>query len=85
MNTENNPIELCVICGKETPYRFNDHIDLRIGYVEGSGQGCYNPSLCDNERSRKLITISEQTIYDTPNDQELGEIIRALYFKNKNK
>lgn len=36
----------CVICGKETPYSFSTHIDLRVGYVEGSGQGCYQPSIC---------------------------------------
>jgi hypothetical protein len=82
---ENNPIELCVICGKETPYRFNDHIDFRTGYVEGAGQGCYRPAMCSNERSRKLITISEQTIYETPNDQELGEKVRVIYFNNQNK
>lgn len=37
----------CVICGKETPYSRNTHIDLRVGYVEGGGQGCYQPNICD--------------------------------------
>lgn len=37
----------CVICGKESPYTKNTHIDLRIGYVEGGGQGCYQPNICD--------------------------------------
>lgn len=37
----------CVICGKETPYLRSTHIDYRIGYVEGSGQGCYQPNVCD--------------------------------------
>jgi hypothetical protein len=36
----------CVICGKETPYLRNTHIDYRIGYVEGAGQGCFNPNEC---------------------------------------
>ena len=37
----------CVICGKETPYLRSTHISHREGYVEGSGQGCYQPNLCD--------------------------------------
>ena len=37
----------CVICGKETPYLRSTHIDLREGYVEGGGQGCYQPNICD--------------------------------------
>lgn len=39
--------DLCVICGKETPYLKSTHIDFRIGYVEGCGQGCYQPNICD--------------------------------------
>lgn len=35
-----NPIEKCVSCGANTKYRFNDHIDFRLGYVEGAGQLC---------------------------------------------
>jgi hypothetical protein len=85
MNTDNNPIEKCVICGKDTPYRFNDHIDLRIGYVEGSGQGCYQSNVCSQERSRRLIAISEELVYNTPNDQELGSKVRELYWNAKNK
>lgn len=44
----NRPDELdkCVICGKETPYLRSTHIDYRIGYVEGGGQGCYQPNVC---------------------------------------
>lgn len=30
----------CVTCGKETLYDREDHIDTRLGYVEGSGQLC---------------------------------------------
>ena len=37
----------CVICGKESPYKRSTHIDLRIGYVEGGGQGCFQPNICD--------------------------------------
>jgi hypothetical protein len=30
----------CVSCGSETPYDKTDHIDFRLGYVEGAGQLC---------------------------------------------
>lgn len=37
----------CVICGQETPYTRSTNIYNRIGYVEGGGQGCYQPHICD--------------------------------------
>ena len=37
----------CVIRGKESPYSRSTHIDMRIGYVEGGGQGCFQPNVCD--------------------------------------
>lgn len=42
----------CVICGKETPYSYSTHIDLRVGYVEGAGQGCFQPNLCKPSYNR---------------------------------
>lgn len=36
----------CVLCGKESPYLRSTHIDLREGYVEGGGQGCFQPNVC---------------------------------------
>jgi len=30
----------CVICGKETPYTKDTHIDFRMYYIEGCGQLC---------------------------------------------
>ena len=30
----------CVTCNKETLYRIDDPIDMRIGYIEGAGQLC---------------------------------------------
>jgi hypothetical protein len=39
--------DTCVICGKETPYLRSTHIDLREGYVEGGGQGCYQTNICE--------------------------------------
>ncbi len=46
-NNEGLEYDKCVICGKETPYLRSTHIDLREGYVEGGGQGCYQPNQCD--------------------------------------
>ena len=42
-NSENNKMtekDLCVYCWQETQYFVDTHIDMRIGYVEGSGQLC---------------------------------------------
>lgn len=40
----------CVICSKETPYLMTTHIDYRVGYVEGGGQGCFQPQTCNSEK-----------------------------------
>tara|TARA_Y100000389_G_scaffold175116_1_gene185638 strand:+ start:68 stop:247 length:180 start_codon:yes stop_codon:yes gene_type:complete len=45
--------EKCVVCKEETKYNKEDHIDFRIGYIEGSGQLCLN---CYNEIYIKKIT-----------------------------
>lgn len=39
-STEEEEVELCVSCGKETKYKTSDHIDSRLGYIEGAGQMC---------------------------------------------
>lgn len=70
----------CISCGKDTLYNSDTHLDMRYGYIEGTGQlciNCYrgnhvNPDLC----------ISKKIIVDTPNDMELGEKIRNLYYEN---
>ena len=36
--TEEIEYDTCVVCGKETKYKKSDHIDTRMGYIEGSGQ-----------------------------------------------
>lgn len=46
-NEMNDQKDVCVICGKESPYTRSTHIDHRIGYVEGGGQGCFQPNLCN--------------------------------------
>ena len=39
-NKVDDPIEKCVICGAETPYKFSTPINKRKYYMEGSGQIC---------------------------------------------
>jgi len=80
----NDSYDKCVICDKKSPYTRSTHIDFRVGYVEGSGQGCFEPYVCDQERSRQLFTVSKELVYNTPNDQELGAKIREIYWQNKN-
>lgn len=78
--------DTCIMCGVETPYDFETHIDLRIGYIEGAGQLC---SVCFNKANTTYdhmehILVSVYTIKSTPNDQELGAKVRELYWENKN-
>ena len=54
MEKEEKKVEMdvCVLCGKETKYPKNMHIDFRFCYVEGAGQLC--DDCCnkqDNERA----------------------------------
>ena len=72
--------DYCIICGVETPYDVETHIDLRIGYIEGAGQLC---SKCyDRGTDHSYIAISKHIIYNTPNDAELGEKIRQIYWES---
>lgn len=49
MNQDLFEKDKCVICGKETPYPKYTHIYNRIGYLEGAGQGCYQPTVCNQK------------------------------------
>ena len=73
-------IECCVSCGDETPYTIDTHIDFRYGYVEGIGQLC---RICYNTPEETHIFIPKNTVRDTPNDAELGEKVRNLYWGSK--
>ena len=55
MNEVKPKKDKCVICGKETPYLITTHIDLRVGYVEGSGQGCFQQQTCNDEKFYQTI------------------------------
>jgi hypothetical protein len=87
MISKKDSIEYCVLCGKDTPYHFNDHIDFRYGYVEGVGQLCKNCH--DNpeksNESEVSVLIPENFIKSNSNDQDLGEKIRRIYWKIKDK
>jgi|TARA_B100000586_G_C20080173_1_gene414993 hypothetical protein len=32
--------DVCVGCGAVTKYKKSDHVDTRMGYIEGAGQLC---------------------------------------------
>ena len=92
IKTNNMAKDTCIMCGDETPYDYEIHIDLRYGYVEGAGQlckECYERKVVgiSTEEIMKqrttLITISAEDILRTPNDQELGAKIRKLYYDNR--
>ena len=40
MFEEENEIEICVSCGKETKYKKDDNVTYRQDYIEGAGQLC---------------------------------------------
>jgi hypothetical protein len=68
----------CISCGAETPYDFETHIDMRIGYIEGTGQLC---SKCYNQDNKhNYITVPKSLIKNTPNDQKLGGEVRSIYW-----
>jgi len=73
--------DTCVLCGAETPYDFNTHIDHRYGYIEGAGQLC--KSCYDRGTEREQIVIPADVIYNTPNDMELGGKVRNIYHQTK--
>jgi hypothetical protein len=74
----------CVRCGKPSPYTSDTNIDYRIGYIEGGGQGCYQPEVCvtSNGNERELITIPKYLIEKYPNNIELGAEIRKYYWEH---
>ena len=72
--------ETCIMCGKETTTLKSTHVDFRYGYVEGAGQLCRE---CYLGEDRNLITVSGGIILDTPNDMELGQKVRQLYWDSK--
>ena len=72
--------EKCIMCSKETTVLKTTHTDFRYGYVDGAGQLCRECYLSEN---RNLITVEGRTILDTPNNSELGEKVRQMYWDSK--
>ena len=72
--------ETCIMCGSETTTLKTTHIDFRYGYVDGAGQLCRE---CYMGENRNLITIEGRIILDTPNNAELGEKVRQMYWDSK--
>lgn len=73
--------DTCILCGVETAYDESTHIDMRVGYIEGAGQLC---SQCYRRgTNHNHIVVPENTILDTPNDMELGEKVRQLYYESR--
>lgn len=80
-NEKANQVEICVLCGAETPYKFYEHVDMRNGYIDGCGQlceKCYNKGV-DHEQ----ILVPAILIKQLSNDAELGAKIRQLYWESK--
>ena len=86
--------DTCIMCVKETAYEFETHIDYRIGYVEGAGQLCHpcytGIETVDDQysvsnimkRRTTLLTISHEDVFNTPNDADLGELVRRKYWES---
>jgi len=71
------PKDTCILCGVETQYEMDVNIDYRTGYIEGAGQMC--TKCWDKGTERTSILIPTSVIKDTPNDMELGKLVRTMY------
>ena len=66
---QSNMKDNCVTCQTPTVYDRDDHIDFRIGYIEGSGQLCldcfeliyikegYNAQKNNNDENKKITWL----------------------------
>lgn len=71
----------CIMCGTETAYDVSTHIDMRVGYIEGAGQLC--TSCYKKGTNREHLAVPVSVIEETPNDGELGGIIRRMYWESR--
>jgi hypothetical protein len=74
--------DVCVLCGKDSPYLQDVNVEFRIGYIEGAGQLC---SLCylSGKGEKNYFLVDEDIFKNTPNDSELGYKIRKIYNDRK--
>ena len=75
-------LDKCVICNSYSEYDEKEHIEFRIGYVEGAGQLCL---ICHASVKTLRWDAVQQLIDDTPNDMQLGSKVRAIKNKFKEK
>ena len=80
--------DLCVLCGAETQYTKDTHVDMRIGYIDGAGQLCVD---CFGKQIKDIVE------YELPTpeiiayqNKKLDELSKSLYLaldeiKNKQK
>lgn len=81
--------DCCVQCKKETQFDITTHIDERgPTYISGLGQLCYDcyKSIYleyeDVKNDSQSISISKDTVLNTPNDMDLGAKIRNLFYES---
>ena len=53
-------------------------IEYRYGYVEGAGQCCRECYLGEN---KDVIALPAKMVQNTPNNEELGAMVRELYWE----
>lgn len=73
----------CILCGVETEYTKNTHIDYRYGYIEGAGQLC---KVCfNNANDREMVCVPKNYFIDYSNNYDLGEKLRAYFHQSYTK
>jgi hypothetical protein len=71
----------CILCGEDSNYDSNVHIDYRIGYIEGAGQLC---SVCHKQGEEDaFFKVPKSFVLNNPNDMDLGYKVRSYYRKDK--
>ncbi len=63
MFEEENEIEICICCGKETKYKKSDDVGHRYNYIEGAGQLCLECGQKDNKEAEYAQKLWKSTIY----------------------
>lgn len=76
--------DTCIMCGAETPYEFETHIDFRVGYIEGAGQLCISCYQGETHKPTLNVVVTEDMVLNTPNDFDLGEKVRRMYYAARN-
>jgi hypothetical protein len=73
--------ETCILCGAETNIPISRHIDQRVGYIEGAGQMCIDCYTRGSSDYREMIQIPKNMVLGTPNDMQLGALVRSYYYE----